>query len=231
MKLSIIIPVYNEARFIAKVLSEVSKLKLNCEKEIIVVNDGSTDNTRPILERLLSEIEFKLFIHHTNLGKGAAIKTGFKAVTGNMALIQDADLEYDPVEIPHLLAAMDNSVWAVYGKRKSRVVPQRGPHYIIGAKIISWTTSLLYWTRISDVYTGYKLFNLDKIERDTFSNLESGGFEFEAEITCRIFNAGGKIIEVPLDNYIPRGRSDGKHIGLKDAIVGFFTILVYRFRK
>ena len=178
--LSIIIPAYNEEAFIAKVLEKVFSIPSSIDKEVIVVDDGSRDGTLEILESLKLKYNFKLISHENNLGKGAAIKSGIREAQGTHTIIQDADLEYDPQEIPKLLKEMNEDVWAVYGRRPSRRAPERGVHYIVGAKLLTLTINLLYGAHLKDAYTGYKLFNLEKINKETFLNLRSSGFEFES---------------------------------------------------
>ena len=224
MMLSIIIPAYNEEAFIAKVLEKVFSIPSSIDKEVIVVDDGSRDGTLEILESLKLKYNFKLISHENNLGKGAAIKSGIREAQGTHTIIQDADLEYDPQEIPKLLKEMNEDVWAVYGRRPSRRAPERGVHYIVGAKLLTLTINLLYGAHLKDAYTGYKLFNLNKLNKETFLNLRSSGFEFEAEITCKILKSKGKIIEVPIE-YTPRGKSEGKKINFKDAVRGFITTI------
>jgi dolichol-phosphate mannosyltransferase len=229
MKLSIIIPVHNEEKFIQETLSKVFGVALECEKEVIVVNDGSTDGTAQILKEVAKKYDFKLMTHGTNRGKGSAIKTGLELATGDAIIVQDADLEYDPKNIPALLAKLDPSIWAVYGRRSGKVWPERGLHYILGAKLLTWAINTLYDSSLHDTYTGYKLFNLEKV-LELLRSLKSTGFEFEAEITCKILKAGGEIIETPID-YIPRSVAEGKHIGWLDGVKGLLTIIGFRFRK
>jgi glycosyltransferase involved in cell wall biosynthesis len=230
MKLSIIIPVHNEENYIGEVLERIFALQLFCEKEIVVVNDGSTDNTSKILEKLSEVNNFKLLKHEKNLGKGQAIKTGLGECTGDLIIIQDADLEYNSNDIPLLLNKMSSDISAVYGKRGSKRWPKRGYYYIIGAKILTITINILFGGKLTDTYTGYKLFNVSRIGIDLLKNLKSTGFEFEAEVTCKILAQSGKIVEVPI-NYIPRSKNEGKHIGLKDVFKGLFIILEYYFIK
>ena len=227
MKLSIIIPVHNEEQYVKKVLEKVLAVPLTCEKEIIVINDGSTDNTEKILEELVKKNNLKLFKHQKNLGKGSAIKTGITESTGNLIIIQDADLEYNPRDIPTLLEKINKDTAAVYGNRDTKKWPKREYRYVLGAKILTMIINLLYGSKLKDVYTGYKLFNAEKIDINLLKNLKSTGFEFEAEVTCKILSNGGKIVEVPIE-YIPRNKKEGKHIGLKDAFKGFSTILCAR---
>jgi len=224
MKLSVIIPCHNEEKYIEKVLTDVNSLELPCEKEIIAINDGSDDNTKALLKKLKGGVNFKLLEHNKNLGKGTAIKTGLGITTGDLIIIQDADLEYDPADIPFLLKKMEGDVWAVYGNRGIKRWPKRGFHYMLGAKALTFLVNFIYRSNLHDVYTGYKLFNLNKTGKELFKNIKSSGFEFEAEITCKILEIQGKIIEVPI-NYTPRNKAEGKHIGLRDAFKGFFTIM------
>lgn len=224
MKLSIIIPTYNEEKFIEETIKKVFSSSIPCPIEVIIIDDGSADQTNEILEKLKSFYNFKHFRSAKNLGKGSAIKTGLSMAEGNLIIIQDADLEYDPKEIPVLLASMENDVWAVYGKRHATKRPNFGFYYVLGAYIITSTINILYGTKLRDSYTGYKLFNIDKMGKELLTDLKSTGFEFEAEVTCSILNKKGKIIEVGID-YTPRSKQEGKHIGLSDAFKGFSTIL------
>jgi glycosyltransferase involved in cell wall biosynthesis len=227
MKLSIIIPAHNEEMFIAETLKRISDLNLPYEKEVLVVDDGSTDQTFEILSKLKG---IRILRHGKNLGKGAAIKTGIQASTGGWIIIQDADLEYNPENIPALLNVMSADTSAVYGKRSSKVWPKRGLHYVLGAKMLTYTINILFEASLSDAYTGYKLFNLKKVPRDLFLNLESSGFEFEAEITCKILSAKGIITEVPI-SYIPRSKKEGKHITWWDGLKGLWEIFKLRLRN
>lgn len=230
MKLSVIIPAHNEDRTIKKVLDKVMQVDLgNWEGEIIVVDDGSTDKTKEILEELrassLKSKKLVTVLHHAlNMGKGAAIRTALKKATGDYVLIQDADLEYDPTDMPRLLSGI-NSGNVVFGDRGTKRYPERGFHFVLGAKILTWMVNLLYKRRLYDLYTGYKL-----IPRRVLNtiNLQSSGFEFEAEVTCKLIKKGLKIIEIPI-RYQPRNKEQGKHIGYKDFVKGFFTILKLRF--
>jgi dolichol-phosphate mannosyltransferase len=232
MKLSIIIPAHNEEATISQVLEKVAYINIApWEKEIIVVNDGSTDNTKHILETLSPERDGRhkmVIVHHEkNLGKGAAIQTGLKQASGDYVIIQDADLEYDPSDIPGLLSfiANPNNNTAIFGKRGYKAYPERGFHYVIGAWLLTNFFNLLFWQKLTDLYTGYKL-----IPTQIFKelNIKSTGFEFEAEVACKLVKKGVKLIEVPI-NYKPRNKEQGKHIRFKDALVGFWTTLKLRF--
>ncbi|MEX2052270.1 MAG: glycosyltransferase family 2 protein [Candidatus Paceibacterota bacterium] len=223
MKLSIIIPTYNEERTIQRIIEKINALNISIEKEIIVIDDGSNDKTWKILSEFATQQDIKLVRHPKNLGKGAAVRTGLRKATGNLAIIQDADLEYDPQEILKLLPQMNTKISAVYGQRSTEIWPKRGYHYVLGAQIMTKIINFLYASRLKDIYTGYKLFNLD-ILRESFAKLKSSGFEFEAEVTCEILNKKGIIVETPI-NYTPRSKEEGKKIKFKDAVFGFFMIL------
>jgi len=223
MRLSIIIPAYNEERTIAEVVRNVYHVQLpfDCEREIIIVDDGSTDYTSFVLNNLKKEIPFKLFSHKNNLGKGAAISTALAQVSGNFTLIQDADLEYNPKEIPTLLSAVRDDISAVYSVRGIKKYPNRGLHFVAGAKLLTLLVDVLFHARLSDVYTGYKLFRTDVLRS---LNLKSRGFEFEAEVTCKLLKYGFKISEIPITLYNPRNISEGKKIRPRDFFVGVKTI-------
>ncbi len=224
MKLSIIIPVNNEEKCVAQTIEKISKVLLPVEKEIVIVNDGSTDKTFKILEELKSIYNFKLINLEKNQGKGHAIKSGLKEITGNYLLIQDADLEYDPIDIPKLLGKIDKNTSAVYGNRGIKKWPKKGYHYILGAKMLTTLINILFKTKLKDVYTGYKLFNLEKVN---LQNLTSSGFEFEAEVTCKILKNKGKIVETNI-SYNPRNKKEGKKIKFRDALKGLLTIVKNR---
>jgi glycosyltransferase involved in cell wall biosynthesis len=226
MKLSIIIPVHNEERFIAETMRQVFGALSNVEKEVIVVNDGSSDGTADILADMNKMHDFITIAHESNCGKGEAVKTGIKRATGELLIIQDADLEYNPADIPKLLARITNGGRvAVYGNRGTRKWPRFGFHYVLGAKILSMLFNILYRQNVKDLYTCYKLFRREDV---VSMNLQSTGFEFEAEVSCKFVRSGGSIFEVPID-YTPRNKKQGKHIGFMDAVSGFFTIIRYRF--
>jgi glycosyltransferase involved in cell wall biosynthesis len=225
MKLSIIVPVHNEEKTVGLVLKKLRDLKLkNYSKEIVVVDDGSTDATKEIVSRFRGKISnFKIIKHRQNIGKGAAVRSGLEYIGGDYVLVQDADLEYDPASIPSLLAKMDKNV-VVFGNRGTKRYPERGFHFVIGAKILTVLFNILYSQRLNDLYTGYKLFPAGIIKK---ISLESNGFEFEAEVACRLIKKGIRIIEVPI-YYKPRNREQGKHIGYKDFFKGFIKILRLR---
>jgi len=226
-KLSIIIPCYNEAATIAEVLARVWRAETcGLEKEVIVVNDGSTDETGQLLEGLQGN-GIKVIHHERNLGKGAAIRTALEQVTGDIVLIQDADLEYDPDEYPSLLHPMLNDhVEVVYGSRMlCKGTKQGALPFLVGGMLLSRLTNLLYRAGITDEPTGYKVFKADLLKS---IDLKCTGFEFCPEVTAKVRKRGYTIKEVPI-SYNPRSVSEGKKISWRDFIVHVFILLKYRF--
>lgn len=228
MKLSIIIPIFNEEKTVDKILKKVAAVKLpGIKKEIIVIDDGSTDNTREVLSK------FQILKHTKNLGKGAAIRTGIKHSTGDLIIIQDADLEYDPAYIPALLKPILNKQTnIVYGSRlvnyplklwgKNKTVL---PSHLIANKFLTGLTNLLFNSKLTDMETCYKVFKktcLDGI------SLKCKGFEFEPEITAKFLKKGYKILEIPIIAK-PRTYKEGKKINFWDGILAIWTILKYKF--
>lgn len=231
-KLSIIIPVYNEERTIKKLLNKVARVKLPglIKKEIIVVSDGSTDATGRILS---AEKNIKFLRHEKNKGKGAAVKTGLKYATGDLIIIQDADLEYNPSDYSKLLKPiLEDKAGVVYGSRlinyplklwgKNKTVL---PTHLIANKFLTFLTNILYKSRLTDMETGYKLFKREILQN---ISLKSSGFEFEPEITAKILKSGIPISEVPV-KVTPRTYEEGKKIGLIDGFFAVWTLVKYRF--
>lgn len=236
MKVSIIVPIHNEEKTLENIIKKLVDIDLKpWIKEIIFINDGSTDRTVEILEKHFKKFNMSkvhLLINHSrNRGKGAAIKSGLSQATGEYILIQDADLEYDPLDIPNLLKVIGKSSLgekktgklAVFGNRGVKRYPERGFHYVLGAKILTWTVDIIYRVNIHDLYTGYKLLPRELVKS---FNLESTGFEFEAEVACKLIKSGCTIVEVPI-SYKPRSKKEGKHINYKDFFKGFVAILKY----
>jgi len=223
MKLSIIIPSFNEAATLAQAIKRVKQVKLsNIIKEIIVVDDGSTDGTRKNLTKITGITKIIL---PKNQGKGAAIRHGLTKAAGDYVLIQDADLEYDPEDIPALLEPiLTGKARVVYG---SRFI---GPHknmlfwHMVGNKLLSLVTNFLFNTTISDMEVGYKL-----IPRKLLKSLklESDRFGFEPEVTAKILKTGVRIYEVPI-SYAGREFSEGKKITWKDGLESFYLLWKYR---
>ena len=228
MKLSIIIPVYNEKETISYVINTINKLPLpSFSKEIIIVDDFSTDGTRDILKKIKKK-NTRVILHKKNYGKGMALRTGFEHSTGDIILIQDADMEYNPEEYPKLLAPIISGKDVVYGTRlsyiKNNVRDMYWTHYI-GNKILTLATNILYGSSITDMETGYKVFRSSIIKK---IKLRSRRFDFEPEVTAKILKKGYKIYEVPI-SFKARGFSEGKKITWKDGIVALICLIKYRF--
>lgn len=223
MKLSIIIPVYNEEQYISTILKKVKAVKLpQTSKQIIVVNDGSTDKTKYKLNKITG---IKLINKPINQGKGAAIHTGLTKATGDYVLIQDADLEYDPQDIPALLKpVLDQKATVVYGSRFL------GPHknmlfwHLMGNKFLSFMTNILFNTTLSDMEVCYKLIPTKLLKS---FNLKQKRFGFEPEVTAKILKTGTRIYEVPI-SYAGREFHEGKKITWKDGVKALFLIIKYR---
>ncbi|MFN3551272.1 MAG: glycosyltransferase family 2 protein [Endomicrobiia bacterium] len=229
MKISIIIPVYNEEETIKKVVEKLEMIDFGIEKEIIIVDDGSTDSTPNVLKKLQSKDQkLKIVFHNRNEGKGAAVITGIKSSSGDIIAIQDADLEYNPEELKNLIKPiLKNENLIVYGSRFLKENPVRYKKYYLGNKIISWFISFLFRYKVTDSYTCYKIFHRKVLEN---MKLESKRFEIEAELTCRFLKNGYGILELPI-SYNPRTLQQGKKIKFKDAIIGIITILKIKFLK
>lgn len=230
IKLSVIIPVYNEESTIRKVIEEVKKVQLKkIEKEIIIVDDFSTDKTSNILKNI-NDKSLKIFFHKKNMGKGAAIRTGLKNVKGDIILIQDADLEYNPSEYGKLLnPIIKNKANVVYGSRldaiRKNLKNMYKMHYF-GNLFLTYITNLLYGTKISDMETGYKVFRKEVVNN---INLRANRFDFEPEITSKIIKKGYKIHEVPI-NFVGRRFEEGKKITWVDGIKAVYYLIKYRFK-
>ncbi len=228
MKLSIIIPVYNEEATLREVLRRVRAVNLNgIEKEILVVDDGSTDNSPHILREEAQRGDIRAFYHPVNRGKGAAIRTALDHATGNIVLIQDADLEYDPREYPVLIQPiLEGRADVVYGSRFLG-----GPRkamlfwHMVGNKLLTFVTNLLYDTILSDMETCYKVFRAEVIKP---LKLRSRRFEFEPEVTAKVLKRGIRIYEVPI-SYTGREYHEGKKITWKDGFIALWTLIKYRF--
>ena len=230
MKLSIIIPVFNEEKTVSEIIDAVTNVKIpGVIKEIIVVDDGSTDKTVSRIDKN----KVKLIIHEKNKGKGAAVKTGIEKATGDYIIIQDADLEYDPKYIPTLLEPiLQGKVKVVYGTRLKRLPHLKKEekkarfllHYL-GNRFLSLTTSVLYGSWITDMETCYKLFPRNALKG---MKLNSRRFDFEPEITAKLLKRGYKILEIPITT-VPRDYNEGKKLRtFHDGSIALYTLLKYR---
>jgi len=225
MKLSVIIPVYNEVENIEEILKRVKATKRAAE--IIVVDDGSQDGTRDLLKKLDGKGRVRVILREKNQGKGAAIRTGLDAAAGDILLIQDADLEYDPRDYPALLQPLEEGIAdVVYGSRFLGG-PRRATMFwhMIANKMLTFMTNILYDTILSDMETGYKVFRREVVDG---MKLRSKRFDFEPEFTAKALKRKYHIYEVPI-SFNPRDYSQGKKIGLKDAFEAVWTLLKYRF--
>jgi glycosyltransferase involved in cell wall biosynthesis len=232
MKVSIVIPVFNEEKTLAKILEQVKNVPVgNWEKEIIVVDDGSTDNSKIKIQNAKLQLKIKNLItleHAKNQGKGAAIKTALDHVQGDYVMIQDADLEYDPNDWLRLLKEVgDKETRVIYGSRNINPHKKGYPHYVLGVKILTFAVNLLFRTHLTDVYTCYKLFPSSLIKS---MQINSSGFEFEAEVTAKILKKGIPIKEVAI-NYNPRKFKEGKKIRFSDGLKGLWTIIKYKIAR
>lgn len=229
MKLSIIIPVYNEEKTILKVINKVKKVKLKkVVKEIVVIDDFSTDNTRKKLLKLKDK-NIRIFFHKKNRGKGVAIRTGLKHITGDIIIIQDGDLEYNPEEYGKLLKPIiENKTKVVYGSRleaiRKNLKNMYKLHYF-GNVVLTLITNILYGIKITDMETCYKVFKKEILRN---MKLKAKRFDFEPEITAKILKKGYKIVEVPI-NFVGRSFKEGKKITWKDGIKALFYLIKYRF--
>jgi glycosyltransferase involved in cell wall biosynthesis len=225
MHLSVVIPCFNERATVVSVLTSVRAIVP--EAEIIIVDDGSTDGTRDILNGLASEPHLRVIFHEKNGGKGAAVRTGIAAAAGEIILIQDADLEYDPRDYPHLLQPIEEGkADVVYGSRFLG-----GPRkammfwHMVANMLLTLMTNVLYDTILSDMETGYKVFRAEVLKGVP---LRSRRFDFEPEVTAKILKRRRRIYEVPI-SFNPREYTEGKKIGLWDAFEAVWTLLKYRF--
>lgn len=233
MKLSIIIPAFNEEKTIVEVIKKVKTLNLkNIDTEIIVVDDGSTDNSKfRIQNSKLTGI--KILSHKVNQGKGAAVRTGIENSTGDYILIQDADLEYNPNDISKLIDQLKgDSIKVVYGTRLKRMPDfsrdEKSARFFIhylGNKFLSLVTSILYGQWLTDMETGYKLFPKESIKK---VRLNSRSFDFEPEITAKLLKRGYRIKEIPITTN-PRGYDEGKKLNtVRDGVIALWTLIKYR---
>lgn len=221
---SVIVPVYNEAAHIDELLRAIHDSPV--KKEIIIVDDGSSDGTREKLRAMPLADDVTVIFHEKNCGKGAAIRTALEYARGEYVLIQDSDLEYDPQDYPALLRPLElREANVVYGVRPDR--PERGLRFFLGAKLLTHLANLLYRAGIHDEATCYKVFRRSLISK---INLDCRRFEFCPEVTAKLCRMGEKIAEVPI-SYVPRTAGEGKKIRHSDGWLAIWTLLRYRFGR
>ena len=221
--LTVVMPVYNEVKTVTTVIERV--LSLDIDLDLIVVDDGSTDGTRELLAEF-QVARVQVVLQERNMGKGAAVRTGFSHAGGEIVTIQDADLELNPLEIPALLEPiLDGSADVVYGSRFMRGWHHRTRVNALANRFLSALTNVLYGTRIKDMEACYKVFRREHLSRFT---LKANRFDFEPEITARLVILGLRIVELPI-TYRPRDFTDGKKIHWQDGFQAIYTLFKYRF--
>ena len=226
--ISIVVPVYNEERTVADVIQRLMAIDLPAPREVLVVNDGSTDGTRDVLDRIVQRPELRVIHAEKNGGKGSAIRIGFARATGTIVAIQDADLELDPAQIAELVQPiLDGRSRVVYGSRFLAGRPEAPWLSVFANQVLTGITNVLYGARITDMETCYKI-----MEREVALslNLESNRFDIEPEITSKLLRAGHSIHELPI-RFEPRSRAQGKKIGWRDGFRAIQVLFKYRFSK
>jgi glycosyltransferase involved in cell wall biosynthesis len=229
LKLSIVIPVYNEARTVAQVIEKVGALDFGVEKEIIVVNDGSSDGTREALKPFESGVP-GVRVHHSpvNLGKGASVRIGFSYATGDIVTIQDADLELDPIEYTRLIQPiLDGSADVVYGSRFLDSGKRGTLLFYLANRGLASLTNVLYGARLTDIETCYKVLRRDVLDQLT---LRASRFEIEPELTAQVLKHGFRLIELPVA-YNPRSKAEGKKISWRDGFGAVSMLVNQRLKK
>jgi len=233
VKLTVLIPAYNEAPTIGQVLAAVDRVVLpDAALEVVVIDDGSTDGTAEEVQRYLNDHPGKpglMLVRQANGGKGSAIRAGLRQATGDFVIVQDADLEYDPTEFGVLVeAARREGARVVYGSRnQAGGNPRSYFTFYWGGRLLSVAVNLLYGSRLSDYATCYKLIERRLLEE---LRLSCDGFEFCAEVTAKVLRRGIPIVEVPI-RYRPRSIAEGKKIRYRDGLIAFWTFLRIRFQK
>ena len=225
--LSVIVPVYNERNTVAEILRRIRAVELPLPLEVVVVDDGSDDGTDKVLSAL-QDSTVRVVTHKANRGKGAAVRTGIDTARGQLVLIQDADLEYDPDDWPRLLdPVLKGKAQVVYGSRFTGERRAMRPSQWLGNRLLTLTANVLYRSTLSDMETCYKLFDRHVLDGIT---LESDGFDFEPEITAKVLRRGYRIYEVPV-SYAGREPSEGTKFGWQDGVHAFTTLVRYRLAR
>jgi glycosyltransferase involved in cell wall biosynthesis len=225
-KISVVMPVYNEKETVLKIIDKV--LSLDALKELIIVDDGSTDGTKELLDAQQFDQRVKRVFHGKNLGKGAALKTGFNRARGEIIAVQDADLEYDPNEFKDLIGPIEKGVAdVVYGSRLSGGRPQRVYMFWhkLGNQLITFTANLLYNSTLTDIETCYKVFRKEAIKD---ISVKSKGFSVEPELTAKFLKRNLRIYEMPI-SYYGRTYAEGKKITWRHGFAAIWALLWYRF--
>ena len=228
-KISVIVPVYDEITTLELILKRIEEADFcSLQKEIILVDDGSKDGSRELLKELEKTGKYKIFYHAKNMGKGAALRTAFIYCTGDIIVIQDADLEYDPAEYKELLKLIiDDKADVVYGSRLSGGKPTRSFKFthLLGNKFLSFLTNILYDATLTDMETCYKAFRSDVIKN---IQIKSNKFDFEPEITAKVLKRKYHLYEVPI-SYYGRDYQEGKKITWRDGFGAIIALIKYRF--
>ncbi len=227
--LSIVIPVYNEAGTWRRLLERVEAVEIPLARQLVIVDDGSTDGTRDQLRRLQADrADVTVVFHDQNRGKGAALRTGFEHVRGELVIVQDADLEYDPRDYARLLApVLAGEADVVYGSRFARPSRRQRSWHAVGNKLLTLLSNLATGMRLTDMETCYKLLTADIVRRVT---VEQNRFGFEPEITAKIAALGVRLREVPI-RYAGRTYAEGKKIGWRDGVQAIYCIAKYALRR